>query len=78
MTDQNQATFTTGEMRRLALDAPGSVTSNLLMAAATKIDQMTTALEDAQCCILGETPEDCTADEARQETLEQIRKLLNG
>lgn len=33
-------------------------------------------LEQAQDCIRGETPEDCTPDEARADTLEKIRDAL--
>ena len=37
-----------------------------------------TALEQAQACILGETPEDMPHEEARQNTLATIKKALNG
>jgi hypothetical protein len=35
-------------------------------------------LEQCQACILGETPEDMTPDEARQDTLEKVRTVLTA
>lgn len=35
-----------------------------------------TVLEQAQDCICGETPEDCTPEEARDDTLQKIRVAL--
>ena len=34
------------------------------------------ALEQAMDCIRGETPEDCTPDEAREDTLQKVRDAL--
>jgi hypothetical protein len=34
------------------------------------------ALEQAQDCILGETPEDCSPEEAREDTLQKIHDAL--
>jgi hypothetical protein len=37
---------------------------------------MRAALEQAQDCIRCNTPEDCTSEEAREDTLEKIRAAL--
>ena len=37
---------------------------------------MRRVLEQAQDCIRGETPEDCTPEEARDDTLQKIREAL--
>jgi hypothetical protein len=34
-------------------------------------------LAQAQSCILGETPEDCSPEEAKEDTLEKIREALS-
>jgi hypothetical protein len=34
------------------------------------------ALEDAQSCIAGETPEDCSAEEAASDTMAAVRQAL--
>ena len=41
-------------------------------------ERLRAALEQAQSCILNETPEDLTHEEARQDTLDKIRAALNG
>lgn len=42
-----------------------------------EIQQMRAALEQAQCCLLDETPENgVTHEEARADTLEKIRRAL--
>jgi hypothetical protein len=43
---------------------------------AARVPEMRAALEQAQDCIRGETPEDCTPEEAREDTLQKIRKAL--
>lgn len=48
----------------------------VLRAALERQRMMTEALEQAQSCLLGETPEDCTPEEAREDTLQKIRKAL--
>ena len=55
----------------------------MLGDACSEIDQLRAdlyrchrALEQAQDCILGATPEDCTPEEARQDTIQKIREAL--
>jgi hypothetical protein len=36
------------------------------------------ALEQALDCIRGETPEDCTPDEAREDTVQKVRRALKA
>ena len=43
-----------------------------------RVRVLTTALEQAQACILGETPEDCSPKQARQDTLDKIREALRN
>lgn len=45
--------------------------------AHAEIEKLRRVLEQAQCCILGETPEDGTHEEAREDTLQKIREALN-
>jgi len=47
-----------------------------LREASTRFARMQSALEQAQDCILGETPEYGTPEEAREETLRKIREGL--
>ena len=35
-------------------------------------------MDQALSCLLGETPEDMTPEEARQDTIEKLRSALNG
>ena len=47
-----------------------------LRGASARFARMQTALEQAQDCILGETPETGTPEEAREDTLQKIRAAL--
>jgi hypothetical protein len=56
----------------------------LFMEAAARIEALEAALKDAtrileqaQCCIMQETPEDMTFGEAEDDTLSKIRAFLN-
>ena len=40
------------------------------------IDELELALSQAQDCLLDETPEDCTDEEAKADTLMKIREAL--
>lgn len=46
--------------------------------AAGLIANMRDALEQAMDCLNNETPEDCSCEEARSDTIEKIGNLLNG
>ena len=46
------------------------------MLMIEKMGPLKRALEQAQDCIRGETPEDCTPEEARADTLVKIREAL--
>jgi hypothetical protein len=50
----------------------------LLHDAADEIERLDSALEQAQSCILGDTPEDMTPEDARQDTLAKLRAALNA
>ena len=43
-----------------------------------RVRVLTAALEQAQACILGETPDDCTPEQARQDMLDKIREALRN
>ena len=47
-------------------------------SALLRVRELTAALEQAQACILGDTPEDCSPKQARQDTLDKIREALRN
>jgi hypothetical protein len=54
----------------------GATTVGDLQMRTRPTEQVVRALEQAQACIRGETPEDCTPEEAREHTLDRIRHAL--
>jgi hypothetical protein len=50
---------------------------NRIEALEAALREATLILEQAQCCIMQETPEDMTFGEAEDDTLSKIRAFLN-
>lgn len=49
-----------------------------LEQASDRLNEAMDIMRQAQSCLLGETPEDCTFGEAEDDTLTRIRGFLNG
>jgi hypothetical protein len=51
-------------------------TVEVMKLAALQLARACEALEQAQQCIHGDTPEDCSVEIARADTLQKIRRVL--